>query len=540
MNGILCSISGVTDKHMINKKVVPNNPDFLSPGNGIQPYQTKITVLGAGGAGNNTLARLVKSNPKEIHTVAVNTDAQDLMQTRANRKILIGRNLTGGLGAGGDPAIGERAAEETRDVLKATLDGTDLLFLTCGLGGGTGTGSLPFIGEMARNMGILTVAIVTMPFTEEGTIRWENAQLGYEKLKRCVDTLILLRNDKLAELVSDLPMEKAFSKSDEILQNAIIGLGNMVAKNGLINLDFADINMVLKDGPNAVIGLGESNSDNRISESVDRAIHHPMMEKKVKDAQSVLVHVSSGPDMTLKEAREVIRNLNQYLNPSARIIWGVNIERSLRHTIRIILILSGFQEEYQQEEAVLDESIGEFDTDHDEFGQPHHFPVDEPISQMGRSIFDIKESILASGDTVTTKSAPSKTASKTTMLFYKILEEEAIGDFKRFDRSIQLLRENQNNKRALQEAVQSCKLLKASAQMFGFDEISHLLSGIEEILNCISTKEIHMTPKILDSVTLAMELVVDLIENRSDGRGETGYIVDRLRELKQNQTTRTV
>lgn len=500
----------------------------------IKPYQTVITVLGAGGAGNNTIARLTALKLNTIQTIAVNTDAQDLLHANADRRILIGKNITGGLGAGGDPVIGERSAEENKDVLLSAIEQTDMLFLTCGLGGGTGTGSIPYIGELAKSLGILTIAIVTMPFTDEGIIRWENAQLGLEKLRRTIDTVIVLRNDKLLELVADLPLSKAFSKGDEILHNAILGLTSMVTKSGLINLDFADINTVMKDGPDAVIGLGESNSDNRIEESVKRAISHPMMEGEIRDATSVLVHVSSGPDMTLNDARRVIANLSKFLHPHARILWGITIEKRLKHTVRVMIILSGLRE---KELGTPEQE--QFDITHNglevELSEHRPFPVNEPIIDNGRSIFDIKEAIMENGEEVTTKTKSAKAVTQTTMLFYKILEEEAVGDFKRFDKAVQLLRENHEDRKALSEAKQACKLLQASAQMFGFDEISQLLTAVEEIMTCIQTKEIKMSAKILDSITLAMELVVDLIDNRSDGRGETGYIVDRLRELKQSQ-----
>lgn len=497
----------------------------------IDLYPTKITVLGTGGAGNNTIHHLSKKGARGIEKVAVNTDAQDLLNTNTDRRILIGRNVTKGLGTGGDPAIGECSVDESREIFTQVLEGTDLLFITCGLGGGTGTGSAPIIAELAKNMGILTVAIVTMPFSEEGIIRWENAQIGLEKLRKTGDTIIVLRNDRLMELFPDRPMQEAFRAGDEILTNALVGLSDLVLKEGLINLDFADVSMVLKDGPNAVIGLGESNSENRMEEAANRAFTHPMVELDISGAQSALIHISGGPKMTLREASQVMQVVTKKLDPSARIIWGATIEKNLKQTIRVMLILSGFQEKkIEKPEVAVHEIAEDFTITGEKEGQ---LGDGDQILDNGRTIFDIKESILASGAKVTTRTKPVKPVTQTTQVFYKIFEEEVTGDLKRFDRAVHFLRENPQNRRALLDALQACKLVHASSQMFGFDEIGQLLSSVEEILLCVQSREIALNSKIIDSVTLAMEMVVDLVDNRSDGRGETGYIVDRLRELKE-------
>jgi len=499
----------------------------------IHPYHTTIKVLGAGGGGSNTIHHLMKTKMQGIEAVAVNTDAQNLLESLAERKILIGRKLTHGLGSGGDPMIGERAAEESKDVIAATIEGTDLLFLTCGLGGGTGTGALPIIGDIAKNQGILTVAIVSMPFSDEGIIRWENAQIGLEKLQKTVDSLIVLKNDRLLELFENRPLQEAFRAGDEILINALMGLSSLILKNGLINLDFADVSMVMRDGPNAFIGLGESDSENRVEEAVRRAISHPMMEADISGAQSALIHVAGGPDMTLKEARQVIKHVSQKLDSNAKVIWGATVEKGLRHTIRVMLIVSGLKERPLPKERMHEEvktSMGEPDIGRGVSIQDELQPADGSTT-----IFDIKESILSPQARVATKKKSTKTITQTTLVFYKIFEEEATADLKRFDRAIHFLRDNLENRKALLDARQACKLLHASAQMFGFDEIAQLLHSIEDILACVESKEIQLTSKIIDSITLAMEMVVDLVENRSDGRGETGYIVDRLKELKEDR-----
>ncbi len=506
-----------------------------TPPESIYAYNTIITVMGAGGGGNNTINRLIRSGLKGIYTIAVNTDAQDLLASHADRKILIGKNITGGLGAGGDPEIGERSAEECKDILMTALEGTDMLFITCGLGGGTGTGSLPVIADIARNQGILTIAIVTMPFSDEGIIRWENAQVGLEKLKKVTDTVIVMRNDRLLELVSDLPLDQAFEKGDEILVEALSGLSNLVLKKGLINLDFADVSVILRDGPDAVIGMGASDSENRVEESVNRAITHPMLEIGNYRANSVLIYIAGGPDMTLKEARQAIQFLSQKLDPSARIIWGLHVEKNLKRAMKVLIILTGLQKLEEEINEAETYQIEELDLSSANLDKGKNFKIDEPIYEDGKSIFDIKESIFQQGESIESKPRPTKAVTKTTKLFYKILEEEAMNDLKRFERSIHFLRENLENRKALMDAKQSCKLLQASAQMFGFDEISQLLSSIGNILGNVQSRDLKLTPKVLDSLSLAMEMVVDLIENQSDGYGETGYIVDRLRELKEER-----
>jgi cell division protein FtsZ len=501
----------------------------------IDPYKTVIRVMGTGGAGNNTIDRLQKRGMREIQTLALNTDAQHLLDIRADRKILIGKNITAGLGSGGDPQIGQRAAEESHQTIQALIDGSDLLFITGGLGGGTGTGSIPIIGKLARERGTLTIAIVTMPFSEEGIVRWENAQIGLEKIKKSVDSVIVLRNDKLLSLYPDVTLLDAFQKSDEILIHALLGFSDMVLNRGLINLDFADIRAVMTDGPDAVIGLGESRSEMRADEATRRAFSHPLMDMDISGAQSALVHITGGADLTLRESRQVIHILSQKLDPGAKIIWGVSIDKTQKQTLKVMLLVTGLKEKEDNFPKRIEEPAAEslpgkmLDSD------PSSFAAMQTVPDGGKSIFDIKESIMSGGDETSTLTKPKKAVAQTSQIFYKIFEEEADGDLKRFDRAVHLLRETPDSRKALLDALQSCKMLYASAQMFGFDEICQLLSAIDEILQSVHSKEILMNPRIIDSVTLAMEMAVDLMENRCDGRGETGYIVDRLKELKNEQ-----
>ena len=307
----------------------------------LQQHRATIKVVGCGGSGNNTINRITEVGVAGAETVAVNTDAQDLLYTSADKKVLIGKEITRGLGAGSDPKIGEEAARETEAELKKLLHGSDMIFLTCGLGGGTGTGSIPVIAEIAKKVGALTVAIVTLPFSMEGHRRYENAMIGLEKLEQSVDTLIVIPNDKLLELAPDLPLHTAFKVADEILTNAVKGIAEMVTKTGLVNLDFADIRAVMGKGGIAMIGVGESDTENRAVEAVEKAIANPLLDVDIAGANGALINVAGGPDMTLNEARKVVETVSSSLDPDARIIWGAQIYDDLEKTIRAMLIVTG-------------------------------------------------------------------------------------------------------------------------------------------------------------------------------------------------------
>ena len=300
-----------------------------------------IKVVGTGGGGNNTIQRMSEIGIVGAETIAVNTDAQDLLYTTANKKILIGRELTKGLGAGSDPRIGEEAARESEQEIKKVLHGSDMVFITCGLGGGTGTGSAPVIAEIAKKVGALTVGIVTLPFSMEGQRRYENAVMGLEKMEKIVDTLIVIPNEKLLELAPDLPLHTAFKVADEILTNAVKGIAELVTKTGLVNLDFADIRAVMKHGGVALIGVGESDSENRAVEAVEKAINNPLLDADVSGANGALINVIGGEDMTLDEARKVVETVSEKLDEDAKIIWGAQISKDMEKTIRTMLIVTG-------------------------------------------------------------------------------------------------------------------------------------------------------------------------------------------------------
>ena len=303
--------------------------------------RAKIKVIGVGGGGNNTINRMSEIGISGTETIAVNTDAQDLLYTNANHKILIGKETTRGLGAGSIPQVGEEAAKENEQEIKHALAGADMIFITCGLGGGTGTGAAPVIADIAKKQGALTVGIVTIPFSMEGQRRYENALLGLEKMENIVDTLIVIPNDKLLELAPDLPLHTAFKIADEILTNSVKGIAELVTKTGLVNLDFADIKTVMGKGGVAMIGIGESDTENRATEAVEKALSNPLLDVDVTGANGALINVIGGPDMTLEEARRVVETVSEKLDEDARIIWGAQISEDMEKTIRAMLIVTG-------------------------------------------------------------------------------------------------------------------------------------------------------------------------------------------------------
>jgi cell division protein FtsZ len=311
----------------------------------IANHKTRIKVIGCGGGGNNTINRISEVGIKGIHTIAINTDAQDLLYTSCDKKLLIGRELTQGLGAGSNPKIGEESARENEHDIKKLIEGSDMIFITCGLGGGTGTGSAPFVAQMAEKMGILSVAIVTIPFTMEGSHRFENAMIGLEKLEQTVNTLIVIPNEKLLELAPHLPLQTAFKVADEILTNSVKGIAELVTKTGLVNLDFADVKAIMSEGGVAMIGMGESDSENRADESVEKALQNPLIDVDISQATGALINISGGETLTLDESRKIVETVAESLDANAKIIWGAQIYKDLDKTIRTMVIITGVRSE---------------------------------------------------------------------------------------------------------------------------------------------------------------------------------------------------
>ncbi len=307
----------------------------------LETRKAEIKVVGVGGAGGNTISRLMQVGIVGAETLAVNTDAQDLLYTDADHKVLIGKEITSGLGAGADPKVGQESAKESKEDVKKSLEGADMVFIDCGLGGGTGTGAAPIVADIAKKLGCLTVGIVTLPFSMEGQQRMKNAQEGLENLENAVDTLIVIPNDKLLEIVPDVSVTTAFKVADEILVNAVKGIAELITKPGLVNLDFADIRAVMGSGGLAMIGMGESDTDNRALESVEKALNNPLLDVDIEGAIGALVNVSGGADITIKECQEIVEGVSAKINQDAKVIWGAQIIKELGDTIRAMLIVTG-------------------------------------------------------------------------------------------------------------------------------------------------------------------------------------------------------
>ncbi len=307
----------------------------------LKKQSAKIKVIGIGGGGGNSLSRMKEIGIKGGELIAINTDAQDLLYTNADKKILIGRELTMGLGAGSNPKVGQESAKESESEIKKKIAGSDMIFITCGLGGGTGTGAAPVVAALAKKQGALTIGVVTLPFTIEGRKRIENAMDGLERMEATVDTLIVIPNDKLLELAPDLPLHTAFKIADEILTNAVKGITELVTTSGLVNLDFADIKSVMIDGGVSLIGMGESDTQHRAIESVEKAIDNPLLDVDISDATGALVNIIGGPDMSLDECKLIIETIGNKLSPDAKLIWGAQIAEDMEKSIRVLLIVTG-------------------------------------------------------------------------------------------------------------------------------------------------------------------------------------------------------
>jgi len=301
-----------------------------------------IKIIGCGGAGNNTVDRLMKIGIQGAKCVAINTDRQHLDMIDAHIKLLIGKNLTRGLGAGGNPEIGRDAAEESREDLTKILRETDLIFITCGEGGGTGTGSAPIVAEISKLEGAIVVGVVTIPFeTEVGRI--EKAKEGLNLLKQYVDTLVVIDNNRLLEIAPDLPIIEAFSVADEVLASMVKGITETISLPSLINLDFADVRTILSTGGVAIVGVGESNGkEKRVDEAIDDALNMPLLDVNIDGAKGALIHVCGGNDMTLAEANSVAKKIYEKMDVNnSMVIWGARVSDEFNGYLRVMLLITG-------------------------------------------------------------------------------------------------------------------------------------------------------------------------------------------------------
>ncbi|MDO5716787.1 MAG: cell division protein FtsZ [Tissierellia bacterium] len=310
----------------------------------------KIKVIGVGGGGNNAVNRMIECGVKGVEFIALNTDRQALHTSKAEVKVQLGEKITKGLGAGANPTIGAQAALENKDDIIEQLQGADMVFIASGMGGGTGTGAAPIVAELAKEMGILTVGVVTKPFSFEGRQRMKNAELGINELKLKVDTLVTIPNDKLLQISEKkTTMQEAFMMADDVLKQGIQGISDLISVPNLINLDFADVKTIMEDQGIAHMGIGYAQGDNRASEAAKQAIQSPLLETSIEGAKSVLINITGGQDLGMLELNEAADYIRQAVDPEANIILGAGIDESLGDTIKITVIATEFEPKEGQE-----------------------------------------------------------------------------------------------------------------------------------------------------------------------------------------------
>lgn len=302
-----------------------------------------IKVVGVGGGGNNAVNRMIEQGLDGVEFVAINTDAQALLSSNAGRTIRIGEKITKGLGAGSNPNIGEEAAEESREEVAQALEGADMVFVTAGMGGGTGTGATPIVADIAKNLGALTVAVVTKPLTVEGRQRMDKAQAGIEKLKSSVDTLIVIPNDRLLEVAEkQTSLIDAFKIADDVLRKGVQGISDLITITGIINLDFADVKTIMTDAGSALMGIGRAKGDDRAADAAKLAIASPLLEASVEGAKGVLLNITGGMNLGIHEANEAARIIQEVADPDANIILGAVIDENYDEEVQVTVIATGF------------------------------------------------------------------------------------------------------------------------------------------------------------------------------------------------------
>ncbi|MFH0820666.1 MAG: cell division protein FtsZ [Candidatus Peregrinibacteria bacterium] len=308
-----------------------------------------IKVIGVGGGGSNAINRMISAKVEGVDFIAVNTDAQALYHSQAPHRINIGKATTRGLGAGSEPSIGKKAAEESSEELKSALEGADMVFITCGLGGGTGTGAAPIIADIARELGILTVAVVTRPFSFEGARRNQVAMQGYDDLKAKVDTLITIPNDRILSIIDKkTPLTEAFIVVDDVLRQAIQGIADLITTHGMINVDFADVRTIMTSAGSALMGIGYGSGENRAVDAARAAIESPLLEMSIAGAKGILFNVTGGNDLSMFEVDEAARIITEAADPQANIIFGAVINENYAGEIKCTVIAAGFNEQDQK------------------------------------------------------------------------------------------------------------------------------------------------------------------------------------------------
>ncbi|OGE76052.1 MAG: cell division protein FtsZ [Candidatus Doudnabacteria bacterium RIFCSPHIGHO2_02_FULL_48_21] len=313
----------------------------------------RIKVIGVGGSGHNAIHRMITAGLTNVEFVAINTDAQALHHSKADKKVQIGKQVTRGLGAGMNPEVGRAAAEESKEEILEVLSGSDMVFVTCGLGGGTGTGAAPVVAELAKEEGILTVAVVTKPFAFEGAKRRELAEKGLEELKDNVDTIIVIPNDRILQIIDKkTSLLDAFRTVDDVLRQGVQGIADLVTTPGLINVDFADVKSVMSDSGSALMGIGRGSGENRAIEAAKQAIDSPLLEVSIDGARGVLFNITGGKDLGMYEVDEAAKIITKSVDSDAKIIFGAVIDEAMSDEVRITVIATGFDEIARSRKAI--------------------------------------------------------------------------------------------------------------------------------------------------------------------------------------------
>ncbi len=333
------SNNAMTQEESWSAEIVPSNA-------------AKIKVIGVGGSGGNAVNRMIDSEVSGVEFWAINTDAQALAQSRATQRLQVGQKLTRGLGAGGNPAIGQKAAEESRDEIAHALEGADLVFITAGLGGGTGTGGAPVVAEVAKEVGALTIGVVTRPFTFEGRRRITQSEEGVTNLQSRVDTLIIIPNNKLLSVINEqTPVQEAFRYADDVLRQGVQGISDIITIPGLVNVDFADVRAVMADAGSALLGIGMGSGKSRAREAAMAAISSPLLESSIDGAKGVVFNITGGTDLTLHEVNAAAEIIYEVVDPNANIIFGAVIDERLQGDVKITVIATGFTGDTKQPQA---------------------------------------------------------------------------------------------------------------------------------------------------------------------------------------------
>ncbi|PSH00187.1 MAG: cell division protein FtsZ [Nanohaloarchaea archaeon SW_4_43_9] len=327
------------------ESLIDNNESGKDVENLDDVKDARIVVVGVGGAGNNQVTRIQKKDVRGADTVAINTDKQHLEMASADRKILVGKDLTKGLGAGGKPEKGARSAEENRAELRSIFKDADMVFLTAGMGGGTGTGATPVLAEIAKKEDCIVIGTVTMPFEIEGA-RMSKAEDGLYRLRQHVDTAIVIENDKLLDIAGDMPLDQAFGVADELITTMIKGVTETISKPSLVNLDYADVQAIMNQGGVAVVGYGESDTKNKGEEAIHEALSNPLLDVEFEGANGALLHVAGGSDLTLNEINDVGQKVKHHLDSHAQVIWGARVKEELQGKLQVISIITGVESPY--------------------------------------------------------------------------------------------------------------------------------------------------------------------------------------------------